>query len=91
MHITSGSPPTSADLPHPAFPVSHGGDAKVTAQPHSRRWVTRLPAADSSPGQPTWIPVRKREVNPLIIGRPAFESLIPTPPNAEKLKLQEDP
>ncbi len=91
MHITSGSAPTSGGLPHPAFPVSHAGDATVTAQPHSRRWVTRLPAADSRPGQPTWICVRKREVNPLIIGRPAFESLIPVPPNAEKLKLQEDP
>ncbi|MCY4472063.1 MAG: hypothetical protein OXC07_04485, partial [Kistimonas sp.] len=90
MYITSSSTPTSVDLPHLAFPVSHAGDAKVTVQPHSRHWVTRLPAADSIPGQPTWIPVHKREVNPLIIGRPAFESLIPTPPNAEKLKLQED-
>ena len=90
MHITSSSTPTSADLPHPAFPVCRAGDATVTVQPHSRRWVTRLPAADSSPGQPTWVPVRKREVNPLIIGRPAFESLIPVPPNAEKLKLLED-
>jgi len=81
---------------HPAFPVNPAVDAgpRAVARPNSGRWVSRLPAVDSTPtparGAPRWVPVPVREVNVTPVGRPAFEGKVPKPPHGQTLSLVAD-
>jgi len=77
---------------HPALPAGYAQPvtSKVENRFHSGDWIHRLPAPGSHPGEANFIPVPARKVNAIPVGRPAFEHLVPSPDNIQKLKLVDD-